>query len=167
MPGHAYAGINYPIEDVLYEVGGHEKHREQNGGAHDDREVLLEDRTHELLAEARYGEDRLDYQEPRYHGGGEGEQDGNERDHRVPEHVLEDDRQPAQTLGLGQRHEVGDGDAEHCQKRSSAIPETVLLEGAYDAEDQTHHQPYDDRLGPQKNGDGQPLQDDVGHGFPP
>src|SRR5918995_849036 len=113
MPAHAYAGIYYPIEDVLYEVGSHEKHREQYGGAHDDREVLLEDRTNELLAEARYGEDRLDYQEPRYQGGGEGEQDGNERDHRVPEHVLEDDRQPAQALGLGERHVVLAEDLEH------------------------------------------------------
>src|SRR5215213_1774992 len=209
MPAHAYAGVYYPIEDVLQEVGTHKKHRVQYGGAHDDREVLLEDRTHKLLAEARYGEYRLDYQGPRYQGGGEGEHDGDERDHGVPEHVPEDDREPTQALSLGERHvvltqhlehlrpreggydggnnggehergqhgvppaleegnredpelqtqpvlrqrrehEVGNRDAEHSQERCPAVPDAVLLEGAHDTEEEPHHQPDDDRLGPQK-----------------
>src|SRR5215213_7416595 len=117
MPAHAYAGVYYPIEDVLQEVGTHKKHRIQYGGAHDDREVLLEDRTHELLAEAWYGEDRLDYQGPRYHGGGQGEHDGDERDHGVPEYVSHDDSEPAQPLGLGERHVVLAENLEHLRPR--------------------------------------------------
>src|ERR687898_2370501 len=35
MPGHADTGINYPVEDVLYQVGDHEEDREEHGGSYD------------------------------------------------------------------------------------------------------------------------------------
>src|SRR5215218_2927779 len=106
MTSHADTGIYYPVEDVLYQIGGHEEDREEHGGTYDHGVVVDLDRAHELLADAGNGEDGLDDQGPREQGGGEGHDDGYERDHGVPQHMPGDDRDLAQALGPGQGHVV-------------------------------------------------------------
>src|SRR3712207_9290263 len=66
VAGHADAGVDYPVENVLQKVRADKKDGEEQGCSHDHRVVGVEDRTHELLADAWYGEDGLDDKRPRH-----------------------------------------------------------------------------------------------------
>src|SRR2546426_2857446 len=98
---HPDARIDDPDDEVPDDVGRHDDGREQDDRALDHREILVADRLHGEGRHARPGEDRL-----RDDGAAEElaelePQDRDDRDARVAEGVLDDDRALAHPFGAG------------------------------------------------------------------
>src|SRR6056297_2601467 len=87
-----HAGVDYRVQEVLYDVDDHDHGDVDEHERSDERQVGLHDRLVEQVAETRDGEDRLDGDGPADEQERLARDDGHQRDEGVPEDVLPDER---------------------------------------------------------------------------
>src|SRR5680860_48020 len=94
----ADARIEHPIQDVYHEVCEDDERGEQHRQTHHDGVIPVAHTTHEVLAEAGYGEHVLGDERPRDHKTQKGPRLSDNGDERVAQNMLQHHRAERKTL---------------------------------------------------------------------
>ena len=118
-PSVLHARVEPRVADVGEQVEEDDQERDQHHVAHQQREVELAQRVDEQPAHPGPGEDRLGDDRAGDQTGQRERDDGDQRDQRVLQTVLEDDRGARDALRRGGAHVVG---ADHFEHRAAHEP---------------------------------------------
>ena len=110
---NAHARIDHAVQNIGQQVAGQRQHRHEGQVEHRERDVARDHGLVRDVADARDGEQCLGDEGAAEQAGQAAADDRDQRDQRVAEGVLIDDRALRQALGAGRADVVGVQDLEH------------------------------------------------------